>query len=193
MKRKVEIAFKKTPDELRKDYSYILEKCPVKFIVNPKYSYKAQEIINKARKELKWAEIDKVYDIEKSVKENLLTLEQNGIKIKKSALYGYCKARGIDTKSSIELRNQTILEIYNPSLSLRKNIKVLEQNGIKISKTSLMRILDSGSSSKEETEAGGSICCMASNIIILEMEKMDQFESDRIFYPSFQLPDFSSI
>ena len=191
LKRKVEIAFKKTPLELRKDYSYILENCPYKFVVNPKYWYRAHEIINRASKELRWAEIDKVYDLGKSVKENLLALEESGIKIKKTALYDYCKARGIETKPGKESRDKKVLELYNPSLSQRENIRLLEENGIKISKTSLTRILGSGSSSKEETETGCSICCMASNIIIAETEKVDHSEKEGIFYPSFQLPGFS--
>ena len=186
LKRKVEIAFKKSIEELREDYDYILKNCPLKFVINPKEIQK-QKAINEARKEIHWKEIKDNYDESKSVKENLELLKAKGIKVGKTVLYEFCKENGIETNPK-ESEEKRILEIYDSSLSQNENIKKLEKEGIKISRRKLMRIVSlsySGSNSKVEPDTDSKdlneevyICCYNSSNIILETEKMPNPEND---------------
>jgi hypothetical protein len=192
LKRKVEIAFKKNIYELRKDYEYLLKQCPYKFVINPKFRYKAQEIINRAGKEIRWAEIDKYYNPNKTLKENLDNLHKLNIKIEKTALYEYCRDRKIDTKALKNSEKELILSLYSPSLTQKENLLELEKHGIKISRRKLMRIVgsevDSSSQKEEDTATSNSYMSYGDDIIIVETEKVPIPE-----FPAFVIiPDFNS-
>ena len=51
LKRKVEIAFSKTLEELREEFKGVIEKCPVKYLINPKVILK-RAASNRARKDI---------------------------------------------------------------------------------------------------------------------------------------------
>lgn len=203
LKRKTEIAFKKSIEELREDYDYILKNCPLKFVVNPNVILK-QKAINEAKKEMNWKRIKENYNPSVSVKENLENLKASGIKVEKSTLYKFCKELGIETNPK-ETENKRILEIYDSSLSQRKNIELLKEKGIVISRWKLAQLVsewNSGSDSMEaesdtnsnEIDDGVHIYCYDSSNIILEMENSSHPE-DIVLGSSFdstffQLPDF---
>lgn len=119
-----------------------------RFITRTKiFSEIPQSIKNQITKELNYKEISKHYDPGKSVKENLQTLEDSGIKVKKSTLYNYLEARGIDFKkvSKKDLKKaakEKDIEIfktyYNPDLSSRENSENLKRQGLKISKNKVL-------------------------------------------------------
>lgn len=195
LKRKTEIAFKKSIEELREDYDYILKNCPLKFVVNPNIILK-QKAINEAKKDMNWKRIKENYDSSVSVEENLENLKANGIKVGKTTLYKFCKELGIETNPE----DERIKAYYDSSLSLRKNLKVLEEKGIKISigkLSKLVREWNSDSDSQEvesDTNSEISYATMHSSNIILEVKKCEQ-SKDIVLGSSFdstffQLPDF---
>ena len=201
LKRKVEIVFKKTPEELREEYEYILKNCPLKFVVNPNVILK-QKAINEIKKEIHWKGIKDNYDPSVSVRKNLENLKAKGIKVGKTTLYEFCKEFGIETNPELDEKKKLIETNYDSSLSQRKNIELLKEKGIKVSKGELSRLVsewNSGSDSQEaesdsNQNSGVYICCYDSNNIILETENLGQ--SENVFFGSsfdstyFKLPEF---
>ena len=170
--RKVELAFSRDINELRENYKDLINKCPVKFVVNPNVILK-QKIINKDKKELRWAEIDKNYDATKSLKENLEILKSRKIKIEKTTLYEYCREKGISTRPDADDKRKRILALYDSSRSQKENLNVLKENGIEITRQGMMRIIKNEDSSSPK-EVGSSndnaginmMLLMLSNIIL---------------------------
>ena len=193
LKRKVELAFSKNIDELREEFKSVLEKCPSKFVINPKVILK-QRAINKAKKDIHWKEIKENYNPSVSVKENLENLKAKGIKVQKTTLYEYCKENGIETNPELKERRNKILEIYDSSLSQNENVKRLKEVGIEISRRKLMRIVsgvnsDSDSQKAESdtdstsNDSGYSYATMLRSNIIVETEKVPNPDFDAIFGP----------
>jgi hypothetical protein len=100
-------------------------------------------------KRIRWANLDEKYDRTKSIRENMELLG-----VPKSTLYEYCNEKWIDTNpnhgmtkeekrkarredkaSDIELFKR----LYNPNLSVRKNMAFMEENGLKIGKSTIAR------------------------------------------------------
>ena len=204
LKRKVELAFEKSIDELREEFKSVLENCPYKFVINPSIPNK-QQAINKAKKEIHWKEIKDNYDLSVSVKENLEILKAKGIKVKKTTLYEFCKENGIETNPELELKRKKILELYDSSLSQRKNLEILKEKGIDVSKGELYRLLNSvvssdSDSQKDESESnsdGVSYATMLRSNIIVETENPGHYDFESIFGPlvvpevDFTAPDVS--
>ena len=73
-----------------------------KFIIDKAYCVEhgisPNKMKNIVRKKLKDEEIGNLYDVSKSVKENLEDLRQMGIKVSKTKLYDWCQEKGIGTK-----------------------------------------------------------------------------------------------
>ena len=188
LKRKVEIAFSKDIEELKRDYRAVIENCPIKYVINPRVILK-RSVSNKARKDIHWNEIEKIYDTKKSLKENLELLKNAGIKISKTTLYEYCKAKGISTTPDIDEKRKLIISLYDPSLSQNKNIEKLREHGIEITRTGMMKIVRTGSS-LEEVESDSDIentgidsSCLLRNIIMFEPEK--SFNPDFATFPLY--------
>ena len=132
-------------DELKvvyKDvYDYAREKCKNKeFIIH--YSSRGKIRANSLAKELRWQFLDQVYDPKRSERENLKMLEKNdcGKKVgfTSSALYRYCKARGIKGKSAqVKDKMELFKQLHNDYMSLREEVEFLKANGLPISMTTL--------------------------------------------------------
>ncbi len=180
LKRKVEIAFSKSIDELREEFKEVIKNCPVKYVINPKVILK-RAASNRARKDILWKEIEDNYDSSKSLKENLEELKAKGIKVEKTTLYEFCKARGIDTSPEITEKRKKILSLYDSSKSQNENLKILKNSGIDITRTGMMKIVKSmtGSRTNEGLEAE-EVCRCESDTIIFETEK-----SFTPYYPDF--------
>ena len=102
-------------------------------------------------KQLRWAELDTEYDRTLSFEENLKNLD-----VSVSTLYRYCKERWIDKhpgrKTKEQLREERrqarkdevedFKSLYNPNLSLRKNLQVMEDSGLKMSTTRLTAMIE---------------------------------------------------
>ena len=132
-------------DELKvvyKDvYDYAREKRKNKeFIIH--YSSRGKIRANSLAKELRWQFLDQVYDPKRSERENLKMLEKNdcGKKVgfTSSALYRYCKARGIKGKSAqVKDKMELFKQLHNDYMSLREEVEFLKANGLPISMTTL--------------------------------------------------------
>ena len=141
-----------------------------------------QSIINQINKKLNYRDISNFYDQGKSVKENIQILEDNGIKVKKSALYNYLDGEGIDykrknqrklNKKAKEDDIEKFKKLYDPSISSRENAKIMSASGLSISKNTVKSW-----ASKYYSPI----------INIVETEKNEQPDFDSSF---FQLPKFN--
>lgn len=89
-----------------------------KFVINPECHDK-RSLVSKARKDITDKTIGEVYDDSKSVKENFKSMKESGIKISLPRLYNWCK------ENNINLKPNTFKAEYNPSLSIRENMKLM--------------------------------------------------------------------
>ena len=132
----------------------------------PKFIMKSDSIkdngtLRVIAKQIRWAEIDAVYDWSKSLQENLETLD-----IPVRTLYRYCKERGIDTQPGKKTKEQQreerrrmkqneiddFLRLYNPNLSLRENLGIMADNGLVISRGRLAAWIEKYYSQKPENQ-----------------------------------------
>ena len=140
--RNVENAMKLSIEEIEDKYSenidYLRSKRPVSGIIfKPHVKIERRtEIL----KELRYAYLDSVYDTSISLANNLDAINNNGYKIGKDALYSYCKDRGI--KTNTKLSDEELMEILDINLSVRKNLEILKDSDIKISKDRVSKILN---------------------------------------------------
>ena len=87
---------------------------------------------NKLSKEIRWTFIDKIYDVNLTLQENIQILEDSGFIISGDSLRRYCKARGIVILTPVEKRYRKFKELHIDGLSLRKELVLLEQHGLNI-------------------------------------------------------------
>lgn len=92
---------------------------------------------NKALKTMRWNSIGELYDCSMSVKDNLEMLRRYGLNICLATLYNFCAENGITQK----VDKENWKTFYNPNLSIRQNVKVMNANGLKISYTTLQKML----------------------------------------------------
>jgi hypothetical protein len=109
--------------------------------------YTTPALINFTAKEVRWHELDLVYDRSKSIKENSLIITDVCL----ATLYNYCSERGIETQpGQVSLRQQRknkkyekqekivlFQKLYNPSLTERENLEVLKGNGLIMSESTI--------------------------------------------------------
>lgn len=144
--RKVKLAFEKTPEQLiaycNQEINYWHEHRP-QFIVHSGIKT-SLGVINEIKQRIRYRMLDSVYDPCKSVKENIV----QGIDVPQTSLYRYCKYRGIPTnptkkmteaqrrEQAKKLRNEEIEQfkrLYQHSLSIRKNMEFMKQQGLVLS------------------------------------------------------------
>lgn len=170
LKSKVNAAFSMEIDEIKQRYSVVLEKNRRKIVLNPTFikdnqhlnklgvGENLQSIINKAVKEINYTAIDKYYNSELSVAENLKILQDNGVKVHLATLYRYCKDRGI----KVCYTDSEIIAMLNANDSVRNNLKTLKDNGVKIGigrVAKLLKQLKEGNVEESGTVSeGGSNC-----------------------------------
>lgn len=141
----VKSTLSKTIEELKEENKYILDKAKKnrpKFIL-----HKDQENKTSVQRKLTglWNmfEINKYYDKTKSVKENIELLKDKGIEVKRDSIYKYLNMFKIDKKGVKENKKLQehirLEELYNPELSINKNLEVLKGYGMKISKGKLVK------------------------------------------------------
>ena len=151
MKRRVRSVMRMSQEELREycDYEigYWKEHRP-KFIYHPSAN-KTQWLTGKITTAIRYSEIDGKYDRSKSVKENAEALD-----LPVRSLYRYCHERRIDTnpgkgktqaeqrevnrKAKVDKRARFMM-LYNPSLSAGENRKNMLQEGLKLSKNTIIK------------------------------------------------------
>lgn len=141
-KRNAMDAFSYTLEELEELYSCTLEwlrsKAPKSRIVlksDVAYGGGANAVI----RDIKYEQLDLYYDESLSVMENLVMLQQKvGFPISERTLYRYCHDRGIALGT---LSDNEILANLDVSMSIRDNLKLLADLGMKVSKDGISRLL----------------------------------------------------
>lgn len=217
LKNKVIGAFSRTIEELREycayEIQYWKEHRP-KFITHPDFSDQAS--INDINKEIRYREIDKIYDRSKSTMENLAELG-----IPQTTLYRYCNDRQINTRPQkgltkeeerrlkrIEKQEKVELfkSLYAPDKSESQNLEIMRQNGLEMSVGNLhnwkKKYLNvSAQPLQEETELYNSFNFQLPKINIPQMPKFEQnyprrdkpkFTNDRFLSDVYGIPMYNS-
>lgn len=133
--KNVKSAFQLTIEEIKEKFSDTISYSQThkpKFIVNSTVAEK-QKTIGQVRKFLTQSEIGNLYDCNLTIEENLLYFESNGLKIKKSTLYKFVKDNGLETKKNTK-ETELILSLINPNVSIRENLKNIQDMGINTTK-----------------------------------------------------------
>lgn len=186
LKSKVNAAFSMSVEEIKQRYSVVLEKNRRKIVLNPTFikdnqhlnklgvGENLQAIVRKAVKDANYTAIDKYYNSELSVAENLKVLQDNGVKVCSKTLYNYCADRGISTS-----KDDAIISLLDVNLSVRKNLEILKEKGMKVGNKKVIKLLkqlkgesvanegnevesvldtDDGTTTSEAINEGGSNC-----------------------------------
>lgn len=104
-------------EDLKDKYSNVLDyykNNKPEFVINQTIIDK-KKAVGEVRKQLKDEKIGELYDLDKSVEENIVFLNANGIKVAKSRIYQFLKENG--------LKQEKKVIAYNPELSVRENMK----------------------------------------------------------------------
>ena len=102
------------------------------FKVNPNAENK-KSVIAQARTEITDESIVELYDKEKTVKENLEVLKNNGVDISERRLYSWAKKNGIKTVDG-RIKSLDFIDKIDLNLSIRKNLKALQELGYSVTK-----------------------------------------------------------
>ena len=141
-KRNAMDAFGYTLEELEELYSCTLEwlrsKAPKsRIVLKSGVAYGGGA--NAAIRDIKYEQLDLYYDRSLSVMENLAMLQQAvGFPISERTLYRYCHERGIALGT---LSDDDILANLDVSMSIRENLKLLADLGMKVGKDRISRLL----------------------------------------------------
>lgn len=82
--------------------------------------------------------IEKLYDPELSIDDNIKLFRENGIECSEKTVYQLRKELGL-TKQC-EPKRDKVKDLYNPELSINENIKVFMANGISCSRSTVLRL-----------------------------------------------------
>lgn len=147
-------AFRYTLGELEELYSETLEilrgKAPRSGVIL-KSGTAYGGYANTAIRDIKYDFLDQYYDRSLGVMENLAMLQQIvGFPISERTLYRYCHDRGIVLGT---LSDNDILANLDVSMSIRENIKLLADLGMKVGKDRISRLLKLARSRKAQQQA----------------------------------------
>ena len=125
------------------------------FIIHP--SFKGiRGMASSIAKKIRWEQIDRMYDKSLSLNENLET-NLAELDISARTLYRYCQERFIETdpdrpmtaremreeKRQEKARNvELFLDLYNPDMTMRENLDVMKDAGLKMTLGTLHRWID---------------------------------------------------
>lgn len=158
LKNRVHAAFECSIEEIKTEYDEGREYAKLvkgdkyrakKIVFNPEFlkaqiainklgvGEKVQAIVRKAVKDANYTAIDKYYNSELSVAENLKVLQDNGVKVGRATLYRYCADRGIKVCYS----DSEIIAMLNANDSVRGNLATLKDNGVKIGSKRVAKLL----------------------------------------------------
>lgn len=138
IRRNVKNAFSMSIEDIEEKYKdtidYLKEQTrPKNRIIFKSQKVKTQENIFKI--------IDKMYDVNKSVTENLMIInEEYEYKISLRHLNNYRHSRGISNVNIVS--DEKLIELLDITLSIRKNLEFLKDNDIKCSKDRIAKLLN---------------------------------------------------
>ena len=166
--KNVEWAMSKTIDEIEDDFSdtleYLRSKAPKRGII---YRFKGSfdtATRNKLIKKVNWDIIEENYEDSLSVSDNCKYLNEIGILVSERTLYRFCKEKKISTKDERVDTDSEMMEEYNFSLSLRKNLEILKEKGYKISLGKLSKLVKEYSSNKDNNNYNNSNSSIIYNV-----------------------------
>jgi hypothetical protein len=109
-----------------------------KYVVNHTLnSTERKKAVGKVRGVLTDKMIGELLDLNASVNENLKVFEENGYSIKKSTLYNFLKKNGLE----IEKPKTLTIEDIDTSKSIRENLQILLDKGIKTTYYQVQKIM----------------------------------------------------
>jgi len=154
-------------------FAYELEKVNVepikrKYKLISHYGYTNTEAVGIMNKYMKDAEIGEWYDGLQTVEENLQTLKKNGISCKKERLIQFIEDWGFEPLTIKDIRNNKILAIWeeNKEKSIRELVEVCKDNGVKVSKDTIQRVIAKYGAVSKNTNA--TISISYNNIVEVE-------------------------
>ena len=92
-------------------------------------------------KAVTWNLISEIYNPSKSIKENLVEVNKK-IKVSERTLYRFCKEKGYKTDKA-RLSDEELKDLLDSNLSVRKNLALLKEQGIKVGIGRVQRLLKS--------------------------------------------------
>lgn len=189
LKRRAKKALRMTKDELRTECQWYIdywkENRP-RFIVRSgiRMTQGKQQYISKL---IHWKELDATYDRTKTVQQNL----EMGINASESTLYRYCSERGIATNpakgmTKAEKREATralkeekiekFKSLYNPALSIRRNMMIMEQHKLSLSLGTVNNWIDS--------------YCTETTVPTIDEDTVESIINFGDFVVGYDVPDF---
>lgn len=90
------------------------------FVINDEVGNK-REAVAKARTEITDNKIGLLYDTSKTVSDNIKLMYESGYNVSRSRLYKWC----VDYSVKTVKQKKAVLEGYNPKLSIRENMKIM--------------------------------------------------------------------
>ena len=95
-----------------------------KFVINPEEENK-RKAVSQARTEITNNMIGDLYDVNATVKENQIAMAKVGMNVSLSRLYKWCEDNKVTPIKPKERTKKAVVEGYNPNLSVRENMKVM--------------------------------------------------------------------
>lgn len=124
----IEVLMSKVENALKADEEEIKElTCYYKkpnFVINPNVTDK-HKAVGEARTDITNKLIGEMYDTTATVKENQSAMIKAGYKVSLRRLYKWCNDFGITPIKPDTRKKKDIIEGYNPNLSIRENMKVM--------------------------------------------------------------------
>lgn len=193
LKNKVNQAFSQTIEEIRGKYETIKKGKIKKFVINPSHYCKGMnlnQLIGAGRKEYNYSLIDKVYNTGLSIAENIEIINNAGYSFCRQTIYNYCKDRGIKIN---KYDDSELLELIDPDRSIRDNQGRLRDEGIRISKDRVSRLLNIIKTSSMETKQSDDVKTLDPVLSYVEVNNLTEPKlSDEIkISEHFTLPDIT--
>lgn len=178
--RNVKNAMNMTIEEIEEKYSETLEYYKgrnVSGIIFKKGSYNLARR-NRVLKDERYNEIDMWYNDRLSVAENFKIAKGNNLKVSRDTLYRYCEDRNIHSNPDNSYSEALVLSLYDKTLSLRKNVEIMKNNGIKIGKDKLDSIVKK--SKERERQQHTIMECDKTDNLIIDNDEPDLTELNEL-------------
>ena len=121
LQNKVKNAMKASMEEIKELTVYY--KKPT-FVINSTVTDK-RKAVAEARKDITNSLIGEMFDVTATIKANQITMQEAGYKVSLSRLYKWCEDNNVKPVKSSTRRKKEVINGYNPDLSIRENMKVM--------------------------------------------------------------------
>lgn len=151
LKKNVESCMEKDVDSLREDLKDYIESLPkpksgIIFRGGQFKDYSDNEVLwglqSKVIKEIRYQEMDRIFDKGKSVNENMKIMKEKGMEISQKSFYRYLHVKEI----KIKLTDEDLSNLIDKNLSIRDNVKIIKDMGYRISKDRVSKVVKNNTS-----------------------------------------------